>query len=73
MERHDYTLITDIELIELTGYQKPYKQCQSLEKAGIFFIKRPDGRPRTTWGHFNNPISRLSDSTSAEEPDFGAI
>lgn len=48
--------ITDEQMQELTGYQKPSKQCKVLEEAGIFFIKRPDGRPKTTWEHFNISI-----------------
>lgn len=40
--------ITPEEMIELTGYQFPSKQCEVLECTGIFFIKRPDGRPKTT-------------------------
>ncbi|WP_436669271.1 DUF4224 domain-containing protein [Morganella morganii] len=45
-------------MIELTGYQFPSKQCEVLERAGIFFIKRPDGYPKTTWTHFNSPLAK---------------
>ncbi|WP_155272030.1 DUF4224 domain-containing protein, partial [Xenorhabdus bovienii] len=40
MVNHDCAVITDTEMIELTGYQKPSKQCKALEDAGIFFLKR---------------------------------
>ncbi|MEG5299456.1 DUF4224 domain-containing protein [Enterobacter roggenkampii] len=31
----------------MTGYKIPSKQCECLREAGIFFITRRDGRPRT--------------------------
>ncbi|OBU07793.1 DUF4224 domain-containing protein [Morganella psychrotolerans] len=65
--------ITPEEMIELTGYQFPSKQCRALERAGIFFIKRPDGRPKTTWAHFNSPLAKRPASPVSEEPDFGAM
>ncbi|HGJ5884477.1 DUF4224 domain-containing protein [Arsenophonus sp.] len=65
--------ITDEQMKELTGYQKPSKQCKVLEEAGIFFIKRPDGRPKTTWEHFNKRLSKATSINFAEKPDFGAI
>ncbi len=46
-------LLTDDELIELTGYRFPSKQCSALAKSGISFVKRRDGRPRVTWTHVN--------------------
>ncbi|CDH33780.1 DUF4224 domain-containing protein [Xenorhabdus bovienii] len=73
MVNHDCAVITETEMIELTGYKKPSKQCKALKDAGIFFLKRPDGRPRTTWGHFNKPLSKLSHPVFIEEPDFGAM
>ncbi|WP_340610816.1 DUF4224 domain-containing protein [Xenorhabdus bharatensis] len=63
-------IITDKEMEELTGYEHPSKQCQSLAKHGIFFITRQDGKPRTTWTHFNNPIAVVRRSHAVEEPDF---
>lgn len=65
--------ITPEEMIELTGYQFPSKQCEVLERAGIFFIKRPDGHPKTTWAHFNSPLAKRPASSVSEEPDFGAM
>lgn len=68
-------LLSDEELVELTGYQFPSKQCEALTRAGIFFITRPDGRPRTTWAHINDPLAYRSKPSTAEsiEPDFGAL
>ncbi|WGL96693.1 DUF4224 domain-containing protein [Arsenophonus nasoniae] len=73
MTNRSCMVITDEEMKELTGYQKPSKQCKVLEEAGIFFIKRPDGRPKTTWNHFNNPLSKATDINFTEKPDFGAM
>ncbi|HGJ5883884.1 DUF4224 domain-containing protein [Arsenophonus sp.] len=73
MNNNNSMFITDEQMKELTGYQKPSKQCKVLEEAGIFFIKRPDGRPKTTWEHFNNPSSKKFDINFAEKPNFGAM
>ncbi|MDW6671630.1 DUF4224 domain-containing protein [Escherichia coli] len=52
-------------------------QCEALRRAGIFFMERADGHPKTTWGHFMNPIKfrNLQEVTTRkdDEPDFGAI
>ncbi|PHM48380.1 DUF4224 domain-containing protein [Xenorhabdus sp. KK7.4] len=63
-------IITDKEMEELTGFEMPSKQCLSLAKHGIFFITRQDGKPRTTWTHFNNPMAVVRRSHAVEEPDF---
>lgn len=35
---------------------------------------RRDGRPRTTWQHFNDPLaSRKQTTNDMNEPDFGAL
>ncbi|ELI6443110.1 TPA: DUF4224 domain-containing protein [Aeromonas salmonicida] len=41
-------VVSDQEIEQLTGYKLPSKQCKALEKAGIRFLRRPDGRPSTT-------------------------
>ncbi|MDY4387853.1 DUF4224 domain-containing protein [Pectobacterium aroidearum] len=46
-------LLTNDELIELTGYRYPSKQCAALSRSGISFVTRRDGRPRVTWTHVN--------------------
>lgn len=68
-------IISDVDIEKLTGYKIPSKQCEVLRDAGIFFITRRDGRPRTTWAHFNNPLShRLKDTGSNDpQPNFGAL
>lgn len=71
----DNTIISDEMITELTGYTIPSKQCDTLREAGIFFITRRDGRPRTTWGHFNNPLKHRAQAPVVEvaEPNFGAL
>ncbi|WP_260515199.1 MULTISPECIES: DUF4224 domain-containing protein [unclassified Serratia (in: enterobacteria)] len=68
-------LLTDEELIEMTGYKYPSKQCEALARAGISFIKRRDGRPRVTWAHVNAALSGCMAPTVTEEntPNFDAM
>ncbi|AXS17551.1 TPA: DUF4224 domain-containing protein [Klebsiella pneumoniae] len=74
--KHDHDIITREEMIELTGTPLKSKQCEALRRAGIFFMERADGHPKTTWGHFLNPIkyrNQQENTVREEEPDFGAI
>lgn len=73
LTRNDIISDPDIEL--LTGYKIPSKQCECLREAGIFFITRRDGRPRTTWEHFNNPLFQRQKHTESDgpQPNFGAL
>jgi len=67
-------IISDTDIEKITGYKNPSKQCQCLKQAGIFFVVRRDGRPRTTWQHFNDPLSSRKQTTNdMNEPDFGAL
>ncbi|HBV3844894.1 DUF4224 domain-containing protein [Raoultella ornithinolytica] len=74
--RHDHDIITREEMTELTGTPLKSRQCEALRRAGVFFMERADGHPKTTWGHFLNPIkyrNQQEDTVREEEPDFGAI
>ncbi|MDS0467969.1 DUF4224 domain-containing protein [Klebsiella pneumoniae] len=74
--RHDHDIITREEMIELTGTSLKSRQCEALRRAGVFFMERADGHPKTTWGHFLNPIkyrNQQEETVREEEPDFGAI
>ncbi|AUW09364.1 MULTISPECIES: DUF4224 domain-containing protein [Klebsiella pneumoniae complex] len=74
--RHENDIISREEMIELTGTPLKTRQCEALRRAGIFFIERADGHPKTTWGHFTNPIKYRNQNTEElqeEEPDFGAV
>ena len=67
-------IISDADMFALTGYKIPSKQCECLRNAGVFFIIRRDGRPRTTWSHFNDPLSRRKNQGDSDiEPNFGAL
>ena len=73
--RHDHDIITREEMIELTGTPLKSRQCEALRRAGVFFMERADGHPKTTWGHFLNPIkyrNQQEETVREEEPDFGA-
>lgn len=41
-------IVTEAELVELTGYKLPSKQRQALDNMGIKYIVRKDGHIRTT-------------------------
>lgn len=73
--RHDHDIITKEEMVELTGTPLKSKQCDALRRAGVFFIERADGHPKTTWGHFLNPIKyrNVTPETQDDEPNFGAV
>ena len=74
--RHDHDIITREEMIELTGTPLKSRQCEALRRAGVFFMERADGHPKTTWGHFLNPIkyrNQQEETVRDDEPDFGAI
>lgn len=73
--KNDNDIISDIDIKKLTGYSIPSKQCDKLRAAGIFFMTRPDGRPSTTWAHFNNPLSHRQKQRDCDgpEPNFGAL
>lgn len=68
-------LLSDNDLIEMTGYKYPSKQCEALQRAGISFVKRRDGRPRVTWTHVNAALLGVKVATPAdtEQPNFDAI
>ncbi|EDQ2624397.1 DUF4224 domain-containing protein [Salmonella enterica] len=68
-------LLTDAELIEFTGYQKPFKQREILDRGGVSYIPDREGRPMVTWTHINAVLNGQITVQQATEtkPDFGAI
>lgn len=66
-------LITDAELIEITGHKQPGKQCRALEDHGVIFFKDKDGKPHTTWYNFNHPKHLRGAILLDDEPDFAAM
>ncbi|AVJ20036.1 hypothetical protein CLM71_08550 [Serratia sp. MYb239] len=77
MKAHDENeIISEADIERITGYKIASKQCEALKTSGIFFITRKDGKPSTTWAHFNNPLSHrnvLNNVDSGPQPDFGAL
>ena len=64
------------DLVELTKFKQPKKQCAWLARAGIWFQTDRYGYPVTTWDHVNNPISlRLTAQRKPEldTPNFDAM
>ncbi|OON42234.1 hypothetical protein BTJ39_03270 [Izhakiella australiensis] len=70
---NESNIISDSDITMITGYEMPRKQCEALEKAGVWFIVRRDGRPCTTWTHFNYPLRHRAVPPAASEPDWGAM
>lgn len=69
-------ILTPNDLVALTKYKQPKKQCAWLASAGIWFECGRDGHPSTTWYHVNNPL-RLRFTkhvdTTLTEPNFDAM
>lgn len=63
-------LISRNDMIELTGYEHPSKQCESLDKHGIFYLKDKNGCPKTTWFNFNHPRHLRSSELQAHNDDL---
>lgn len=63
-------LLTDDDLNNLTGASQAKKQCAVLDESGIFYVRRTDGKPRTTWYNVNHP-AHLRTPQMQDEPDFG--
>lgn len=62
-------LLTEEELQDLTGVKTPGKQASVLEAHGIYYIRRRDGKLRTTWYHVNHPQAPFV----TEEPNLESI
>ncbi|WOX99933.1 DUF4224 domain-containing protein [Dickeya fangzhongdai] len=68
-------LLSEDDLIELTGYKYPSKQIEVLRRAGISFVVRRDGRPRVTWTHVNSALNGIKAPAEKQkpQPNFDAI
>lgn len=53
-------------MVELTGSPLKSKQCEALRRAGIFFMERADGHPKTTQGPFHEP-NKISQFTGGDD------
>lgn len=52
-------MLTDGDLLELSGYKQGAKQAQFLQRAyGLNVPRRPDGRVRVTWDAINQAVTK---------------
>lgn len=66
-------MLTDQELIDLTGFTKASAQCRQLSKQGIHYYKRGDGKPVVTWTAVNYPFMNRPVANDDNMPNFEAI
>ena len=62
-------MLTDKEVIKMTGYKTPAKQRQIMLKWGLPFRVRTDGTIMTTWTALNNAL----DSPQHHRPNLQAL
>ena len=63
-------LISHEELVEITGYEHLSKQCEVLDRHGMFYVKDRNGAPKTTWYNFNHPSHLRFEKITAEYDDI---
>ncbi|MDO6466770.1 DUF4224 domain-containing protein [Neptunomonas phycophila] len=67
-------ILSEADIEELTGSSQPKLQEQILRKSGVWYLKRRDGRLRTTWHHVNHPITDSVKAISFDDyPNLQAI
>lgn len=67
-------LLTDDDMAELTGYQMPAKQLESLRRIGLRPMVRPDGRPRITFAALTAAMTGHSqEDRFAGSPNFASM
>lgn len=64
--------LTDAELQELTGRERPHAQVTVLRRNGVRFYRRADGRLRVPRAEIA-PDAGAHAAAAAEEPDFDAL
>ncbi|MBE0434829.1 MAG: DUF4224 domain-containing protein [Methylomicrobium sp.] len=62
-------IVTQDDLIELTGSKLPRKQIEILSRHGIRFITRTDGKIRTTWNAVDSALKQ-EQKYQEQEPDL---
>lgn len=65
----DERLLTDSDMVELTGVEQPAAQIRVLREHGLSPVIRRDGRPRLTW----RAVTEVMLTKPVEQPDWGAI
>jgi len=63
------TLLTQPEIIALTGAERAKKQVEVLRENGVRFIVRANGSPALTWEAVNNIIAPSHQSASHQAND----
>lgn len=66
---HD--LLTEQDMIELTGVDRPDLQARVLAANQIFFIVNANRVPKTTWFHVNNPVHLRTPTLSLSDFGYG--
>jgi hypothetical protein len=66
-------ILTDDQVVALTGASQVKKQKQVLSRAGIFFVDKMGGGISLTWGMVNRPGKSLEAPSFDDEPNFGAM
>ncbi len=66
---HD--LLSEQDMINLTGVTRPDLQARVLAANNIFFIINANRVPRTTWFHVNNPIHLRTPTLSLSDFGYG--
>ena len=64
-------LLSEQEMVWLTGSNQRATQKRILDKHGIFYIVAKDGVIRTTWHHVNHPLKYISNDVE-DDIDYGA-
>ncbi|WP_038910908.1 DUF4224 domain-containing protein [Dickeya dadantii] len=63
-------ILSEDDLMELTGYKYASGQIKILTRNGISFIPNKDGHPRTTWAHVNAVLNGTP-APELEDDDAG--
>ncbi|WP_111748411.1 DUF4224 domain-containing protein [Salinisphaera orenii] len=71
MAAYENPLLSDDDLVDLTGYEQVSRQIRWLDKNRVPYTLRRDGRPRTTWGAYELAMSR--ESAGAAQPNLDAL
>lgn len=65
-------MLTEQQLIDLTGYTKASAQIKQLKLQGIHYHLRSDGKPVVTWTAVNSPFMYRAVAND-NVPNFEAI
>ncbi|TVP11756.1 DUF4224 domain-containing protein [Shewanella sp. KCT] len=65
-------MLTEQQLVELTGYTKASAQIRQLKLQGIHYHLRGDGKPVVTWTAVNYPFINRK-AANDNTPKFEAI